>query len=259
MIMGVRETLLFSDVEYFRLAADRRELAGGGELLWIDGCHELAAGCVGVAPCHELTTLAGAWVSELEQAVRSVGSTLARVYLQTPQRYLAAALRERGYREKREYAMASTIPVGTRGTHGTIRPVTTLEDWRELRMVFEDSEDGPDGHTNPAEAWFELIRRKSATGRLSYGLIMRSEDVVGAVGWMNYDGVTRLKNLSIRPYHRRLGCGFSAVSFLHGHALASGRRLGVFAIQGSPGEQLYKQFNMWRVGAQSEWSKWLQT
>jgi hypothetical protein len=255
--MNALETLLRSDVDYFRLGAEIRPLPGGGDLYWMAGCQGLAAGCVAVHAPRTAEEAPEPWIAGFEAAVRAVGAPLARLYLQSKQPRLGAALAARGYARKVENAFLSAAQRPTQLVQGLIRPIETARDWDEALRVFEEGEDGPDGYANSAEIWLELIQRKCASGQLSYGLIEDREGVAGTAGWMVYPGVLRLKNLALRPSRRGNGTGAAVVENFHARSSISGHRLGMFGIEASAGAQLYAKAGMVVAGSQEEWSKWL--
>jgi len=251
------ETLLRSDVDYFRLGAEIRPLPGGGELYWMPGCQRLAAGCLAVHVPRLAEEEVAPWIAGFEAAVRAVGASLARLYLQSDHPRLGAALAAHGYEKKVESAFLSAAQRSAATVEGLIRPIETVRDWDEALQVFREDEDGPDGHENKAEIWLELIQRKCASGQLSYGLIEDGQGVAGTVGWMEYPGMVRLKNLALRPGRRRNGTGAAVVGHFNGWSGVSGRLLGMFGIEASAGAQLYAKAGMVVAGSQEEWSKWL--
>lgn len=255
--MSALETLLRSDLDYFRLGAEIRPLPGGGELYWMPGCQGLAAGCVAVHVPRTAEDAPEPWIAGLEAAVRDVGAPLARLYLQSGHPRLGAALEAHGYARKVENAFLSAARRPAPTVEGLIRQIRTARDWDEALRVFQEDEDGPDGHANRAEIWLELIQRKCASGQLSYGLIEDGEGVAGTVGWMVYPGMVRLKNLALRPGRRGNGTGAAVVGHFNGWPGVSGRLLGMFGIEASAGAQLYAKAGMVVAGSQEEWSKWL--
>lgn len=255
--MSALETLLRSDVDYFRLGAEIRPLPGGGELYWMPGCQGLAAGCVAVHVPRTAEDAPEPWIAGLEAAVRDVGAPLARLYLQSEQPRLGAALASRGYAKKVESAFLSAVQRSAPTVEGLIRQIRTARDWDEALRVFQEDEEGPDGYANTAEIWLELIQRKCASGQLSYGLIEDGEGVAGTVGWMVYPRMVRVKNLALRPGRRRNGTGANVVDHFHAWSATAGRLLGVFGIEASAGAQLYAKAGMVVAGSQEEWSKWL--
>lgn len=255
--MTALETLLRSDVDYFRLGAEIRPLPGGGDLCWMPGCQGLAAGCVAVHVPRTAEEAPEPWIAGLEAAVRAVGAPLARLYLQSGHPRLGAALAARGYARKLESAFLSVAQRPAPTVQGLIRPMETARDWDEALRVFQEDEDGPDGYANRAEMWLELIQRKCAPGQLSYGLIEDGEGVAGTVGWMVYPGMVRLKNLALRPSRRGNGTGAAVVDHFHAWSARAGGLLGVFGIEASAGAQLYAKAGMVVAGSQEEWSKWL--
>jgi hypothetical protein len=255
--MSALETLLRSDVDYFRLGAEIQPLTGGGDLYWMAGCQGLAAGCVAVDVPRTAEEAPEPWIAGFEEAVRAVGAPLARLYLQSEQPRLGAALASRGYAKKVESAFLSAVQRPAPTVERLIRPVETARDWEEALQVFQEGEDGPDGYANRAEMWLELIQRKCGSGQLSYGLIEDGEGVAGTVGWMVYPGMIRLKNLALRPSRRGNGTGAAVVEHFNGWSGMSGRLLGMFGIEASAGAQLYAKAGMVVAGSQEEWSKWL--
>lgn len=255
--MSALETLLRSDVDYFRLGAEIRPLPAGGELYWMPGCQGLAAGCVAVHVPRTAEEAPEPWIAGFEAAVRDVSAPLARLYLQSGHPRLGAALAARGYARKVENAFLSAAQRPASTAEGLIRQIESARDWDEVLRVFQEGEDGPDGYANKAEIWLELIQRKCASGQLSYGLIEDGEGVAGTAGWMVYPAVLRLKNLALRPSRRGNGTGAAVVEHFHARSSMSGHRLGMFGIEASAGAQLYAKAGMVVAGSQEEWSKWL--
>jgi hypothetical protein len=250
--------LLLSDLDYFRLGAQRRPLPGGGELFRMEGCERLAAGCVAFPGENPHPIGPDRWVEAFEGAVREAGAPLARLYLQGPQPDLTAALERGGYTRKRETAYLSPAAPPPPVAGYRLRPIESSRDWDDAHAVFAELERGPDGYENPAALWLDLIRRKCAGGQMRYYVVEDQQGVCGTVGSMEYRDMLRLKNLMIRPARRRNGAGRATALLLRLMAARQpGRVLGVFGIDGSPGAEVYQSAGLFAAGHQEEWTRWL--
>ena len=252
--------VLESDALYFELGAQSKALPGA-TLAWIRGLAALPAGCVvqRVRPA-EIGPDPGAWVRLVEGEVRETGTGLVRIYSEEAP-VLDAELEAQGYCRKRELAFVGralegsekSLELGVR-----LREVVTEADWQAKEQVHRESPLGPDGHVGDAAQWVDLLRRKVRSGGKQSYLVESEGEVCGTVGAMEMDDVLRLKNIVIRPSCRGRGLGLGVVYALHEMAAERGKNaMGVFAVEDSPGERMYRRAGMSEVAVVSEWTKQL--
>lgn len=140
----------------------------------------------------------------------------------------------------------------------TLVPVLTTAHWQQKLDLHQAALKGPDGHTNDANDWVEMERRKCQTGFMSSYLIIQNHQVAGSVGTMDHGDWLRLKNLVIHPHWRRQGVGGKTVMLVEQLAAACGKqRVGCFALTGGGGERVYRKAGFIPVGHQTEWFRTL--
>jgi GNAT superfamily N-acetyltransferase len=241
-----------TDVAYFEMGAEIEDLPGAA-LAWMSGLTGLAAGAVVQRVNGEVAARMGSgWVSEIEEALASVGAPLARVYLDEGGP-AGALLGEAGYTMRPELVFAHAMGP-TPGEVELLR-LDNDEAWDRKERLHKEADRTPDGHPSSASDWVELERRKAADGLETY-LAMIDGEVVGAIGAIRGDRILRFKNILIHPDHRRRGLGRAMLNSL----AALGRESGileqtVFAVRGNAGERLYRACGMQTVGTVVEWSK----
>ena len=80
-------------------------------------------------------------------------------------------------------------------------------------------------------------------------------EICGTVGAMNAEHILRLKNLVVRPSHRKKGVGRGTTLALWKMAFDSGKRLATFGATGGGGYATYKSAGLYPTRPQIEWCK----
>jgi GNAT superfamily N-acetyltransferase len=245
---------LESDARYFELGARSKALPGAS-LSWVPGLTTLPAGCVvqRVQP-ETVRRDPPAWIRRVEREVLAAGTRLVRIYLDEAAG-LDAALAAEGYQGKREIAFLGKARMFPENPV-RLREVLTEADWREKERIHRESPLGPDGHQSDAAKWTRLLRLKNAAGGKRSFLCECDDGVCGTVGALEMKDLVRLKNIVIRPAFRGQGLGLGVVRCLIQMAAERGKEaMGVFAVEGAPGERLYTRAGMTGAAAIWEWTK----
>jgi len=251
--------LLESDRAYFELAA--ATLPHEGAVIASMVGLEALAGAVVVQRVEEhAVSDPTAWVRDLDDRLRAEGAVMARVYLgprppgPAP---LPAALAAAGHRRRVEigYLAPAATAAGSDGV--TLRRVDDEAGWEEKHKLHAGSEVASDGHVSPAGDWVELERRKCATGGMEAFLIESRGEVCGAVGTLTMadQGLLRAKNVFVRPESRRRGIASATIRALCARARSQGLdAVGIFGVEGNPGNAVYMSLAMTPTVRQMEWS-----
>ena len=156
---GWSRDLLESDRLYFEAAAEVLPIPGA-VIAALRGAEKLAAGCV----VHRVDPGAfreepDAWLAEVEDRLRALGSPRARLYLDTPDTRLEEALARRGYRSRTEHGFTREAGDGG-GAEIDLALAEGEDDWSARRELMRRQEHGVDGHPVDADLWIDLERRK---------------------------------------------------------------------------------------------------
>lgn len=246
------EGLVASDVRYFELGAQVESIAGA-RLAWMPGLADVPAGCVVLdADSWPDDVAAAAALEALERRVGEIGGRRVRLYLAHERAGVADALRERGYssRGERGLVLPAAVPCGERVA---LDPLEDASGWRLKRELHVDSPDAADGHPVAPDRWVELERRKTGPAGLRPWLIRIGGTVAGTVCTLEGDGFLRLKNLLVRRDFRRRGVASATVAAFGAVARAQDRTLGLFAVEGTAGEGVYRKCGMMPVVRWVEW------
>ena len=247
--------LLETDVRYFELATRTTDLHGA-QMFWSPGGTSIPVGCV-IFRVEEPNSPAQAldWIARFEDAILRVDSHLARIYLQKPNPLMELALARSGYEKEPEVAFVGPATAPTTDTTVTLQLMKTEADLDKMAEIDAENPVGPDGHTADIETWNEIIRQKWRTGELLLYFIMDRGEICGTVGAMKAAHIVRLKNLVVRPSHRKKGVGRGATLALWKKAFESGKRLAVFGVPGGGGYATYKSAGLHPTWPQYEWCK----
>jgi GNAT superfamily N-acetyltransferase len=247
--------LVESDRRYFEMAAKSMSI-GAGEMAWIPDFVDFPAGVVvHRVNVDEMPAHPGKWVAALEVALREVGATLARVYMDSRGTTLDEELLSRGYEPRDEigYVIEDVIDGGS-GIE--LRPVDTEEAWTLKIALHEADAARPDGHPSSAPSWVSLEREKCEQGGMQPFLAWDGDAVVGAVCAVRVPHLLRVKNVVVHPGHRRRGVAQAMLARMSELAQAENLRgIGVFAVRDEPGDRLYRSLGMREVGVQVEWAR----
>ena len=258
-----------SDWDYFEFGADIVALEGAN-LAVMTGLEPLAGAVVVQRVAPEAVGDPRRWVLDIDQRLRSIGATMARVYLGDRSGVpssLEAALWDRGHRPRVEigYVVVGAIPAGAGvdpGPEVTLRPVSDEVAWELKHKLHAGSDVASDGHASPAEEWVELERRKCETGGMEAFLVEVGGEVCGAVATLAVPshGLLRAKNVFVHPEWRRRRVATQVMRALSLRALDLGlEATGIFGVEGNPGNALYLSLAMTPVVRQVEWSKPLES
>jgi GNAT superfamily N-acetyltransferase len=248
--------LLQSDQRYFEIAADVVELEGA-VVASMAGLEALAGACVvqRVEP-RSITAGSDEWVGATTDHLRSIGCSVARIYLMEPDSGLDDALARAGFVKRLEIGYAAVGVVTAGRADVGLRAVAGELDWEAKRKVHAGSQTAADGHDSPADDWVELERRKCATGEMRAFLVEVDGEVCGAVATIDVPGVVRAKNLFVHATRRREGIGAGVIRALSGTAAGEGKAaVGIFGVPGNAGDALYRRLGMDPVVSQFEWSR----
>jgi hypothetical protein len=249
------DELLESDAAYFEAGATVEALPGA-ELAWMEEFQGLSVGAVVQHVGGDLGGLApDEWLSQVEGAVRRVGSNVTRLYLTAPHPGLEAVLRERGFLEGLElgYLGRPDPDAPPPASRVSLQPVESECDWVAKARVHESWPLAADGHPAPGGTWCTMERRKAEAGYMQPYLIMAGSTVCGTVAVARRTGLDRVKNLVISRDCTGKGFGREAVLALAEAANQSGRPLGALALPGGKGEAIYLHLGFPCVTRQVEW------
>ncbi len=253
--------LLENDRRYFESAAVL-EPAGGAVIAHVPGLERVAAGCVvqRVDPAV-LPRDPARWLDGIEHRLLGLGSWQARFYVTGRHPVLEATLLARGYRPREELGFAvvldgPTLAITRELPVLELRPVTTPDDWAAKVALHRLAGTGPDGHDSEPEAWVELERMRAEAGYMRPYFVVSRGAICGVVALAGGESLLRIKNLVVHPSWRRMGIGSAVVRRAHAIAWREGwMALGVFALAGHPGEQLYRGAGLEIVARQTEWMR----
>lgn len=252
-----RPTLLAEAIEtdraYFEMGASMRTLPGA-VLAWMPEFSASPAAAV----IHRVDPVEAAgegtgWVEQAEDALAEVGASLARIYLDAPDKAVGELLRNAGYVDRDELIFTGSVPLPS--TELKLRPVISDADWARKLAFHREAAITPDGHQNDPSDWVALERRKCASGMEAFLAEMDGEPV-GAIGAIWSNGLLRLKNIVVHPARRRRAVGqamFARLSEL-GRARGVSQQC-VLAVRGEVGEHFYRGIGLQPIGIQVEWSK----
>lgn len=252
--------LLTTDRLYFGLGATASD-ASGLNLLYMDGYQRSPSGAVvwGL-PDHVRGSELHSMLSRLEQQLRSMGSSLARVYVEDPvPSDLLPVFADRGYEGRVELALLAPTAIvsataGTPAGRHLVR-VATDDLWQQKLSLHGEQRHQPDGHEATAEDWVGLERRKCDAGGMDCYLVLDGDEPVAAVGLVCSRDVARLKNLFVRPAFRRRGVGVSAIQLLASRAAEMGYpHFGTFAVKGGAALGMYTKTGLRPVHSATEFS-----
>ncbi len=249
------------------LESDRRYFEAGAEVIPVPhaviavlrGAESLASGCVvqridaaGAAADPE------AWLGEIEDRLRALGSPRARLYLDSPHALLERALERRGYRSRVEHGLARAAGATAGGAEVEFLTAEDESGWSARREVMRRAGSGPDGHPTDPDKWVAMERRRHAAGFMRAYLIRRDGKVVGVIGAAPCGSLLRMKNLVIDPAHRRQGAATAAAVRFAALAEEGGlSAAGCFALDGEPGLAIYPSAGYRVVVRQIEWVRGL--
>ena len=168
---------------------------------------------------------------------------------------LESALTHAGYEERQEVAFVGPATAPPTDTTVTLRMMQTEADLDKMAEIDAESPRGPDGHIADNGTWNEIIRKKWRTGELSLYFIEDQGEICGNVGAMHAAHILRLKNLVVRPCHRKNGFGRGATLALWKKAFDAGKRLATFSVPGGGGYATYKSAGLYPTRPQYEWCK----
>lgn len=249
------ERAVATDREYFELGADTANLPGA-VMAWMPGLSSLPGAAVVHRVDPDVVVARGeGWVEQTEQALAGLGATLARVYVDGSTSAAGPLFRRAGYKGRRELVFVGSLPEPP--PEIALEPVATADDWQAKRQLHEAVQAPPDGHGCEAAYWVELERRKCEAGMEMF-LARKDGEVIGSAGLLCGESIARIKNIVVHPAHRRRSVGRAILS----HIATIGRGRGIarqciLAVEGDPGELLYRACGMHIAGVQVEWSKLL--
>lgn len=257
-VTAVGTELLDSDRRYFESGATVEQL-GGATLAHVPGFERVSAGCVvhRVDPAV-LPRDPERWLDLVERRLAALRCRSARLYLEGHHPGLEATLLARGYRPQEEIGFA--LLADGRAAAGKpdgpvveLRAVTTPDDWA-AKVALHRLSGGIDGHEPDPEEWVALERLRVTAGYMRPFFIVCRGAICGVVGLAGGGSLLRLKNLLLHPSWRRMGIGTAVLHRAHGIAWREGwTALGVFALAGYPGEQLYRRVGYEEATRQTEW------
>jgi GNAT superfamily N-acetyltransferase len=227
-----------------------------GSLATMPGLERLAAGCViqRVAPAADAGEC-DEWIREIQNRIGGIVGARPRVYLQASYPQLESALYEAGFQCETEIGLLNFAPEALVETDIRLHQVANDADWAAKRALHGASGTGPDGHENAPGLWVDLEQRKSQSGGLELYLVMRNEDVIGALGLMAQNSILRLKNLVMHPDYRGSGLGAEAVRAGCAEAARRGyATVGVFALEQHGTLAFYESCGFQPVTTQTEWT-----
>lgn len=251
------EELLDSDAAYFRAAAESEHLAGF-RILHMPGIISLAAACVAYRATQPGEQLRPGWVATLEKRISDLGYTHARFYQRKPDPDMQEHLGRNGYRPAGEIAMMNTFrrlaKPGEDRSDVVLHQVCTEQDWVHKVELHRRIPSGPDGHASAAETWVEMERRKCDAGYMEPYLIVRGDEVCGAVNFAPGERIGRLKNIVIHPDWRRKGIGEEGARLIAQMAKDRGKMVaGCFAMKDGKAVNMYRGAGYVPVAEQTEW------
>ncbi len=245
--------LLESDRRYFEAGAEVVPIPGA-VIAVLRGAQSLAAGCV----VQRVDADAGgaepdAWLAEVEDRLRALGSPRARLYLDAPQGRLEDALARRGYRPRAEHGFIRAAgDVGE--TEIELVPAEDENDWSARRDLLRREELGVDGHPLDPDLWVALERRKCEAGYMRPFFIRSEGRIVGALCAAPCGNLLRLKNLVVDADCRRRGLATATAVFFVRLARDAGlEAAGCFALAGEPGMHVYPRAGYGDSVVQTEW------
>jgi len=246
--------LLETDVAYFEAGAVVEKLPGA-TIAHMPGFYALAAGCV--VQRVDSTVLERepeGFINRVETALGKIGAQHSRIYLQHYSAAVEDALVAHGYRATLELVLA--LPAAACGGEAGIvlREVKSARDWRDKKRVHEAMAVAPDGHVVPAGEWVTMERKKCASGYMQPYLVMRGDEVVGAVNAAPWKGVLRLKNVFVHPDSRLRGAG-TGIARAFGPLAAAMDKLfaGAFVLANAAFIRMYINEGYEIVSQQTEW------
>lgn len=253
------DAVLQSDAAYFRSAA-QVEWCSGWQIVYMPGLLSLPAGCT-VWPGAEYRRHLE--VQAMEIQLKDLGCPHARLYQQCPDDALQQELVRNGYRPAEEIALLNAFTNRPCETHPAppirLVLVQSEQDWKDKLKLHQDIPRGPDNHASQAGHWLQMERAKCEAGFMQPFLILRGEEIAGAVNFAAFGNLGRLKNLVVHPAYRRQGVGAEAASQIAEMARERGKSAaGCFAMAGGQSVNLYRTAGYVPVARQIEWYKELQ-
>jgi Acetyltransferase (GNAT) family len=246
--------LLESDRRYFEAGAEILAFPGA-QIARLRGSEALAAGCVvqRIDPKRDAEN-ADAWLADLEARLRTFGTPRSRIYLESPEPALEAALRARDYRPRTEHGFVRAAESGAGTGEIALEAAGDEAGWRTRRELLRGQVLGVDGHAMDPDLWITMERRKHEAGYLRPYLIRADGKTVGAVCAAACGSLLRLKNLMVDLAHRRRGIATAtAIAFARLAAEEGLAAAGCFALEGEPGLILYPKAGYRESATQTEW------
>lgn len=255
---SLASALLESERAYFELAATSLTMEGA-TVVWIPGLESVPGSSVvqGVRP-HEIRTDPGRWVEQVIRQVRELGCSMVRVYLLTFPSRLDDALAAAGLRSRTEigYLAYGQMLAGRHRSDVSLRRIAGDAAWETKRKLHAQSTVASDGHASVSEDWVELERRKSDTGKMQAFFIEVDGEVCGSVATLESETLIRAKNVFVHPERRREGIAAQAIRLLAQRAEELGKEaIGIFGVEGNPGNAVYQHLGMTPAVRQFEWSR----
>jgi ribosomal protein S18 acetylase RimI-like enzyme len=251
--------LLESDRRYFEADAEVIPVPGA-VIAVLRGVEALAAGCV-VQRVDAGRTAADpeAWLSDVEDRLRALGSPRARLYLDAPNPALEHALARRGYRPRVEFGFAREAGARENSLAVELVPAEDESGWAARRDLMRRVGRSPDGHASDPDLWVAMERRKHRAGYMRPYLIRVGGEIVGAVSAAPCGSVLRIKNLAVDPAHRRRGIATAAAAHFARVAEEEGfAACGCFVLEGEPALGVYPGAGYRKITQQTEWVRKLE-
>ena len=250
------DAVIASDRRYFAAGADAQPLPGA-VLLHLPGSAGVGAGTVVWVDDPAAVATSGDWVGQAAQAAAERGAPTLRVYGLPDDGPAADALAAAGLVARHELAYVG--PAERTAPCIDLRPARGPEGRSARRRVAGSATTAPDGHPVEAERFLAGEERRAASGDLDLFVAWEGGEPVAVVGALRSDGLLRLKNLLVRPDRRRRHLAARVTSTMLGWAAEEGRTLGTVALEGEPGERIYRSLGMTIAGRYTEWSVGLTT
>lgn len=243
-----------SDDTYFELAASVAPL-DGAQVSYLPGTTGVPVGCVihRVAP-ERAGAITPEWLADAERAVRNIGASLVRMYVDETTEASAHTLRAAGYVPAVESGLL--LSREARDSAYSLQPVEADEGWRAFQRIAASSQTTPDGHANDPDLWTQAIRKKTEDGRLKTYLVLDGQTPVGSLSTLSCGSVLRMKNLVVVPELRRRGAATGGISAAIRRDLREAHQaIGVFALRAGAGSALYANVGFQQVLTRTEWSR----
>lgn len=250
------EQILRSDRVYFEMAATVGVMRGA-ELAWMPELQKLPGGCVVQRVDRSAVgENCGLWLRGAEASIRNLGGTMVRIYMEETNAIPERDMLHAGFRRRLEIAYLLPSLDRLKGDSNLrLREAVSDEDWRERRILQENSDSSADGYSYQAAEWTLLERRKCRTGGMKVLLLEGDGKVLGSVGAIRIGNLLRCKNITLLPGLDD-AVGVELIRLIAARAAHRGLSgVGDLVVAGSETERICKEAGMVLVARLFEWSK----